>query len=110
MLKWLHKWLSYEPKLKRPVETPPEPTIVHLRSNSTPVQWWDARVYYDAWGTPYILGRRNGSRATYGSLLLKSDGRTDSVWDVQWMHKSGPPVKFAPKPENRFEGWNPNAN
>lgn len=89
---------KYEVKPDKPN---PGPTIVYLRSTSTPVQHWESKVLYDAWGTPYI--KSEGSRAQWGSTRLYSDGRTDSVYGTQWKHKSGPPVTFGNKPANPFD-------
>lgn len=85
-------------KKKKPIRT-----VVYLRSMATPVQHWEAQVYYDAWGTPYVPGSLVSGRAMYGNIVLYQNGRTDSVWDVFWKHKSGPEITFGSPPKNPFD-------
>jgi hypothetical protein len=71
-------------------------TIVYMRSCSPPVQFWEAKVYYDAWGTPYVKGNPNAAGPEYRQNILTENGRTlDGLWKVEWKHKSGPEVNFS---------------
>jgi hypothetical protein len=81
-------------------------TYVSMRSTRTPAQHWEARVYYDAWGAPYVPYSTFRTGAACHEQALHSDGTTSDthLYGTQWKHLSGPPVDFSRKaPKRAFE-------
>ncbi len=71
-----------------------------MRSRRTPVEIWEARVFYDAWGSPFVRGRIFGGSASYSTQALLPNGRTsDNIYGVEWKHLSGPEITWPVKPE-----------
>ena len=81
-----------------------ERTRVDLRNMKTPASRWSSTVRYDIWGTPYARGFFVTGPYWCWPITLHADGRTSATWDdgTEWRHKSGPPVRFTPKPKTLF--------
>jgi hypothetical protein len=81
----------------------PDRTIVYLRSHRSPVAHGEAIVKYDAWGTPFIPRRSFEPFPLSFGCVLHPNGRTsDTLYQIEWRHKSGPPVSFGKKPISPF--------
>jgi hypothetical protein len=80
-----------------------QPTVVYLRSHRSPVAHGTAMVRYDAWGTPYTPYRTFGRFPISMERVLRPNGKTDdTLYGIEWRHKSGPPVTFGEKPRAPF--------
>lgn len=107
--------LALTPEVTRVNETVvDDKTIVYMRAIpiSYPAVFWEAEVFYDAWGVPYARGDwtdPNG-RSKASCVKLRPGGRASDT-KYAWKHKSGPDVVFPnDEPWSRSfhpKGWQP---
>lgn len=97
-------WTFWPTIRRKALPADPNETVVYLRTTGiTPAKFMEARVYYDAWGTPHVWA--DAFRSDGVPNYLQPRGRTGSQW-LQWKHKSGPDVVF-PDSSLPDKGWFP---
>jgi hypothetical protein len=111
MLELIKKWLGGKPKIAAP-----EKTVVAVRRMSVPFKMWNAKVFYDAWGSPYIYSPLGITMQIHQHHRVSSydddqprplngkEGRCgDGPWTTEWKLISGPDVTWGDRPNRPFD-------